>query len=93
MEKDRKCATVGVNRGRAARKARQIGFCILFVAGSTGFAPIQSIIEDMLFKGIDRKMTLYWGARNRGGLYSELPATWAKQHRRFKFVPVISDER
>jgi NAD(P)H-flavin reductase/ferredoxin len=66
---------------------------ILFVAGSTGFAPIQSIIEDMLFKGIDRKMTLYWGARNRGGLYSELPATWAKQHRRFIFVPVISDER
>ena len=37
---------------------------ILFVAGSTGFAPIQSIIEDMFIKGIRRDMTLYWGARH-----------------------------
>src|SRR4029077_14767034 len=33
---------------------------ILFVAGSTGFAPIKSIIEDMAIKGIDREMVLYW---------------------------------
>ena len=46
---------------------------ILFVAGSTGFAPIKSIIEDMAIKGIDREMALYWGARRRSGLYSELP--------------------
>ena len=46
---------------------------ILFVAGSTGFAPIKSIIEDMFIKNIRRDMTLYWGARTRGGLYSDLP--------------------
>ena len=38
---------------------------ILFVAGSTGFAPIKSIIEDMFIKNIRRDMTLYWGARTR----------------------------
>ena len=38
---------------------------ILFVAGSTGFAPIKSMIEDMFIKGIERDMTLYWGARQR----------------------------
>jgi len=65
---------------------------ILFVAGFTGFAPIRSIIEDMLFKGIDRGMTLYWGARDRNGLYSELPAKWARGHPHFKYVPIISDE-
>src|SRR5207244_1768715 len=32
---------------------------ILFVAGSTGFAPIRSIIEDMLTRNIRRGMTLY----------------------------------
>src|SRR5689334_12352817 len=65
---------------------------ILFVAGSTGFAPIKSIIEDALSKGIARDMTLYWGARTQGGLYSDLPAKWARENPRFKYIPVLSDE-
>ena len=64
---------------------------ILFVAGSTGFAPIKSMIEDMAIKGIERDMTLYWGARQRSGLYSDLPEKWAAQNPRFKYIPVISD--
>jgi NAD(P)H-flavin reductase/ferredoxin len=64
---------------------------ILFVAGSTGFAPIKSMIEDAFTKGIDRDMTLYWGARQRSGLYSDLPEKWAGEHRRFRYIPVISD--
>jgi NAD(P)H-flavin reductase len=64
---------------------------ILFVAGSTGFAPIKSMIEDMLIKDIRREATLYWGARQREGLYSDLPAKWAAQNPRFKYVPVLSD--
>jgi len=36
-------------------------------------------------------MTLYWGARQRAGLYAEFPVQWAAQHPRFKYVPVISD--
>ena len=64
---------------------------ILFVAGSTGFAPIKSIIEDTFAKGIQRDMTLYWGARQRSGLYSDLPEKWAAQHPRFRYIPVISD--
>jgi NAD(P)H-flavin reductase len=64
---------------------------ILFVAGSTGFAPIKSIIEDMFIKNIRRAMTLYWGARTLSGLYSELPHRWATENPHFKYVPVISD--
>ena len=64
---------------------------ILFVAGGTGFAPMQSIIEDMAEKGIARDMTLYWGARQRSGLYSDLPEKWAAQNPRFNYIPVISD--
>ncbi len=65
---------------------------ILFVAGSTGFAPIASIIEDALRKGIRRDMWLYWGARRKSGLYSELPRKWQAQHPRFRYIPVLSDE-
>lgn len=64
---------------------------ILFVAGSTGFAPIKAMIEDATDKGIQRDMTLYWGARQRAGLYSNLPEKWAAQNPRFKYIPVISD--
>jgi NAD(P)H-flavin reductase len=64
---------------------------ILFVAGGTGFAPIQAIIEDMAAKGVERDMTLYWGARQRSGLYSGMPEKWAAQNPRFKYIPVISD--
>jgi NAD(P)H-flavin reductase/ferredoxin len=64
---------------------------ILFVAGSTGFAPIQSMIQDAFDRGIRRDMLLYWGARRREGLYSDLPRKWAAQNPRFKFVPVLSD--
>ncbi len=65
---------------------------ILFVAGSTGFAPFKSMIEDTFAKGLERDITLYWGARRRSGLYSDLPEKWAAQHPRFRYIPVVSDE-
>jgi NAD(P)H-flavin reductase/ferredoxin len=64
---------------------------ILFVAGSTGFAPIKSMVEDMMMRSIERDMTLYWGARRLEGLYSDLPARWAAKSPRFRYVPVLSD--
>jgi NAD(P)H-flavin reductase/ferredoxin len=70
---------------------RDSGKPILFVAGSTGFAPIASMIEDAFTKRVERDMTLYWGARQRGGLYSDLPDRWRRANPRFKYVPVLSD--
>lgn len=65
---------------------------IIFVASGTGFAPIKSIIENALAKGIARPMTLYWGGRRPTDLYMrDLPVRWAADHTIFKFVPVISD--
>jgi hypothetical protein len=38
------------------------------------------------------RWTLYWGARNRGGLYlPDLPAAWAAEHEHIRYVPVLSD--
>src|SRR5687767_12124528 len=60
---------------------------IVFVASGTGFAPIKSIIEHALHKGLTRPMTLYWGGRRPKDLYlHELAKSWP-----ITYVPVISD--
>jgi CDP-4-dehydro-6-deoxyglucose reductase, E3 len=65
---------------------------IVFVASGTGFAPIKSILEYAFRKGIDRKMTLYWGCRRPKDLYlNDLPVAWANDYPNFKYVPVISE--
>ena len=65
---------------------------IVFVASGTGFAPIKSIIESAIAKGIARPMTLYWGGRRPRDLYqSDLAQKWAAEHAGFRFIPVISD--
>jgi CDP-4-dehydro-6-deoxyglucose reductase, E3 len=65
---------------------------IVFVASGTGFAPIKAVIDAALRKGSARPMTLYWGARRPRDLYLDaLPARWAAEHPRFKYVPVVSD--
>jgi len=65
---------------------------ILFVAGATGFAPIKSIVEDALHRGIERPMWLYWGVRRRRDLYMlELAEQWQAAHANFHVVPVLSE--
>ena len=60
---------------------------IVFVASGTGFAPIKSIIEHALHKGVARPMVLYWGARRPKDLYMDaLARQWP-----ITYVPVISD--
>jgi CDP-4-dehydro-6-deoxyglucose reductase len=66
---------------------------IVFVASGTGFAPIKSIVEHALHKGITRPMTLYWGGRRPHDLYlNDLAQKWAADNAGFfRYVPVISD--
>lgn len=67
---------------------------IIFVAGGTGFAPIKSIIEDAIARGITRPMHLYWGARARGDLYlHELAQSWAQSQPHIRYTPVLSEPR
>lgn len=66
---------------------------IVFVASGTGFAPIKSIIEHAIHKGITRPMKLYWGGRRPKDLYMhDLAQAWAAQHGAFfSYVPVVSE--
>jgi len=62
----------------------------ILVAGGTGFAPIKALVEHALHIGVQRPLHLYWGARDRAGLYlNDLAETWAAQYG-ITYVPVLS---
>ena len=64
---------------------------IILVAGGTGFAPLKGLIEHALHIGIQRPMQLYWGAKNRAGLYmNALAEKWAAEHG-IAYTPVLSE--
>lgn len=65
---------------------------MLCVAGGTGFAPVKSLLDDMVKKGAKRAVTLVWGGRDRAGLYL-LSAVdkWKKQLPDFAFIPALED--
>jgi NAD(P)H-flavin reductase/ferredoxin len=67
---------------------------MIFVAGSTGFAPVKSMLEYAFSRAMKRPLFLYWGVRRPQDLYlASLPEQWAREHANFKFVPVISEPR
>jgi len=73
---------------------RQSDRPILFIAGATGFAPVKSIIEDALHRGVQRPMQLYWGVRQPEDLYQlDLAQQWQRDHANVRVVPVVSDGR
>lgn len=65
---------------------------MLCVVGGTGFAPVKSLLDDLVKKKVQRPVTLVWGGRNRAGIY--LPAAverWQKLLPGFKFIPAVED--
>ncbi|OGA00743.1 MAG: ferredoxin-NAD reductase [Betaproteobacteria bacterium RIFCSPLOWO2_02_FULL_62_17] len=65
---------------------------LILVAGSTGFAPVKSVLEHAFESGFRRPLIFYWGVRRRRDLYlAALPEQWQREHDNFRFVPVLSD--
>ena len=65
---------------------------MILLAGGTGFAPIKALVEHAIHSRSVRPMEIYWGARDRTGLYlPELPLAWAQDHGHIRYVPVLSD--
>ncbi len=64
---------------------------VLLVAGSTGFAQIQSIAEHLLQQGFPHDLHVYWGGRYAADLYLHARAAqWAADHVNVTFHPVLS---
>ena len=65
---------------------------MLCVVGGTGFAPVKSLLDDLVKKKVQRPVTLLWGGRDRGGLYQVAAVErWQKLLPGFAFVPVLED--
>jgi len=66
---------------------------IIFMSGGCGFGAVKSMVEYVFNIGLNRPMTLYWGARTPADLYSDLPEKWQREHDNFKFIPVLSEPK
>jgi len=64
---------------------------MIFMGGGTGFAPLKSMLEDLLAQGDRRPVHLFWGARSRADLYlHDLAESWQREGK-LRYVPVLSD--
>jgi CDP-4-dehydro-6-deoxyglucose reductase, E3 len=64
---------------------------VVLLATGTGFAPLKSIVEDGIKRGLNRPLHLYWGARRLEDLYLvELARKWHASGK-LTFVPVLSE--
>ncbi|MDH3325620.1 MAG: CDP-6-deoxy-delta-3,4-glucoseen reductase [Gammaproteobacteria bacterium] len=67
---------------------------LICMAGGTGFAPLKGILEHAFEEGLKRPIHLYWGARDKEGLYlSELAESWASKYENFIYIPVLSEQK
>ena len=65
---------------------------ILAAAGGSGIAPIKSIVETALKRGIAQPIHFYFGVRDEPDLYLESHfEELARRHRNLRFVPVLSE--
>jgi CDP-4-dehydro-6-deoxyglucose reductase len=65
---------------------------MIMMGGGTGFAPLKSMIENLLELGDRRPIHLYWGARTAGELYlDELPLQWAREHGHIHYHRALSE--
>ncbi len=63
----------------------------LMVAGGTGFAPLKSMLVELLESGSARPVHLYWGARTAAELYEEAQLLeWTRRHPQFSYTGVLS---
>jgi len=66
---------------------------MIMLGGGTGFAPLKSMIENLLEQGDRREIHLYWGARQREELYLDnLPQRWAADYPHIHYQHAVSEE-
>ncbi|HNT37069.1 MAG TPA: FAD-binding oxidoreductase, partial [bacterium] len=64
---------------------------IVFIAGSTGIAPIKSILHTMTEQGINRKARFFFGAvQKRDLFYREEMAEFERNLPNFHYIPALS---
>lgn len=65
----------------------------IFIAGGTGFAPIQSIVEQLLEDDPAQAIKVYWGVRSQVDLYATATLKRWQQHSNIELLPVLSEPK
>jgi len=64
---------------------------LILVAGGTGFAPIKSMVEQLIQQGDSRPVHLYWGVQSQADLYlNEVAQAWHDKYDTLDYKPVLS---
>ncbi len=65
---------------------------IIMMGGGTGFAPLKSMIEELIEAEDTRPIELFWGVSQATDLYaSEMIRGWQKKRENLSFYPVLTD--
>jgi len=65
----------------------------ILVAGSTGLAPINAMLDEAFAKGSKRSFRFFYGTRTAADLYHlDRMVAWSRQIPNFSFIPVLSQE-
>lgn len=65
---------------------------MIFIGGGAGMAPIWSLLNSMAERGIERKVTYYYGARTRKDLFHlEEFEQLSERLSDFRFIPALSE--
>ena len=68
----------------------QPGRPMIMMGGGTGFAPLKSMIEDLLAHDDKRPLHLFWGARKRNELYMhEQALKWAQENEHIQYSTAL----
>jgi CDP-4-dehydro-6-deoxyglucose reductase len=63
---------------------------MIMMGGGTGFAPLKSMIEDLLAHNDQRPLHLFWGVRNLAELYMHKQAQqWAEQNDHIQYTSAL----
>jgi CDP-4-dehydro-6-deoxyglucose reductase, E3 len=66
----------------------------LLIGGGTGYAPLRSMLCDLLGVGDRRPLHLYWGAQSRQDLYEdEQVRALCTRYPNLRYTPVLSDAK
>lgn len=65
---------------------------LILMATGTGIAPIKAIVEELLFKGDNRLLYIYWGMQFAKELYCNELIELANTHMHIKFTASLSRE-
>ncbi len=86
---------VRLPKGDCVLNAEQVapGAPLVFIAASTGFAQIKSMVEHALEAGLENPLAVFWGVRSPENLYDLAQAErWQQRHPQLRFVPVVSED-